>query len=722
MIRNVFFLIFLQLPVLAAAQFTLKVTVMDSTTRSALAGATLLQKGTNNGAFSDQEGKIILNFKNPGEYLLALSFTGYKSLEMKVNVPQTDTSVIVYLAVDKNLLEEIVVTSVRTHSTIENIPTKVEVLGLEEVTEENGIKPGSIMSLLSDVAGIQMQQVSASSGNTYARIQGLNGRYTQILRDGLPLFGGMSGELSIMQIPPLDLKQIEIIKGCGSTLYGADAIGGIINLVSKNPSEKQDLSLTLNHSSLSESNMNFYASKRYKRFGYTLFAGETVQKHRDVNKDGLSDVPDVNSFVVHPKVFYYLSPRSTLSLNYSATADKRTGGETACFSNPGNDSLYHIVNSSSRHSADIRWYYEFSENSNLTAKFSNSFLNEKIDTRHYSFNAQQDLYYSELSYFKSTRSSDWVAGINLNGDIFRNKEDGLPAIQDYSHSTAGFFIQNTWKLSEKFSAESGFREDHHSVYGNFHLPRLSLKYKFNEQFTGRINTGLGYKIPVSLSYLEPETELKNFVKTYLKPERSRSVNADINFRMHYTSDLSIIFNQAFFYTDIRHPVVDSSETDNRTVLINADRSLSTGGLQTYMRLNYSNLEFYLGYVFTVVMQNYDSLHRTPYTTPKHQFSTTCFYDLSNELAVGIESTYLAGQLDQDYRKTKDYLLLAAMIRYSFRNFDFVLNGENLLDFRQNRYEQIYDGTVSDPVFHKFWAPIDGRVINLSVKWKFSNSR
>jgi len=128
----------------------------------------------------------------------------------------------------------VVVSTTRSNDRIENATTKVEVLGLEEMNEESTIKPGNIASILGDVSGVQIQQSSATSGNANVRIQGLDGRYTQIIRDGMPLYGGYSGGFGILSIPPLDLRQIELIKGSSSTLYGGGAIGGLINLVSKN--------------------------------------------------------------------------------------------------------------------------------------------------------------------------------------------------------------------------------------------------------------------------------------------------------------------------------------------------------------------------------------------------------------------------------------------------------------------------------------------------------
>src|ERR1700744_913759 len=121
---------------------------------------------------------------------------------------------------------------------------KVEVIGSEDMREENTIKPANIASILGDVSGVQIQQSSAVSGNTNVRIQGLNGQYTQILRDGMPLYDGFSGGFGILQIPPLDLKQVELIKGSASTLYGGGAIAGLINLISKRPTEEQEAIFT----------------------------------------------------------------------------------------------------------------------------------------------------------------------------------------------------------------------------------------------------------------------------------------------------------------------------------------------------------------------------------------------------------------------------------------------------------------------------------------------
>lgn len=313
---------------------------------------------------------------------------------------------------------------------------------------------------------------------------------------------------------------------------------------------------------------------------------------------------------------------------------------------------------------------------------------------------------------------DWVAGVNFNGDIFTNRNLTLSNVKNYNYQTLGTFIQNTWRTSEKLTVESDYRLDHLSKYGFFPLPRLSLMYKFNRQYTARINGGYGYKIPNLITYLNPETDLNIIASnTTLKPELSKGINADVNYHKVLFKKLNLTINQSFFFTNLSQPIFDSSSNNNQITLSNASKAIQTKGLQTYARIKYGDIELYLGYVYTHVVKLYDIKYPLLVVTPKHNISTTFFYEIEEAWRFGIESSLIAGQLDQNYNPVKKYFLFAAMIQYNVKKFTFVLNGENLLDFRQNKYNRIYDGSISNPSFHKLWAPIDGRVINFSVKWK-----
>lgn len=148
----------------------------------------------------------------------------------------------VYLQPQEQELEVVKISSTRSSRSIEDILTRVEFIAGEELAEKANMKPGDIRLLLSESMGIQVQITSATSANAGIRIQGLDGRYTQILKDGFPLYSGAASGLGLLQIPPLDLNQAEVIKGSASTLYGGGANAGLVSLISKTPETDGELS------------------------------------------------------------------------------------------------------------------------------------------------------------------------------------------------------------------------------------------------------------------------------------------------------------------------------------------------------------------------------------------------------------------------------------------------------------------------------------------------
>ncbi len=230
-------------------------------TGEALIGVNIILKGTLVGAVTDMEGIAILENLPEGEVEISISYLGFKDREINLQFPRdNDKTFKVILEEGQEEIEEVIITTTRSSRTIEDIPTRIEAITSEELGEKAAMNSSNIGMLLSETTGVQMQQTSLSSGNSSIRIQGLDGRYTQILKDGFPLYGGFAGGLSIMQIPPLDLKQVELIKGSNSTLYGGGAIAGLVNLITIKPQKNPDLSVMFNQTSaLGTSGNIFYA-------------------------------------------------------------------------------------------------------------------------------------------------------------------------------------------------------------------------------------------------------------------------------------------------------------------------------------------------------------------------------------------------------------------------------------------------------------------------------
>lgn len=691
------------------------VVVKDSATSEPLPGTTV---SMNNKKWrTDSLGTVQLSFIPPAT--ISFSRVGYK--EKAITLSDTIPTVLaVLLQPTEHTLAAVIVSSSRTDTRIENLPTKVEVLGSEEVDEETGIKPSNVASLLGDVAGIQTQQTSAITGNTELRIQGLPGKYTQLLRDGMPLFGEFAGGFSLLQIPPLDLKQIEIIKGASSTLYGGGAIAGMINVITKKPQLHQfEKTLLLNYSSLNEANVNLYLANRDEHVGFTFFTGNTNQQAKDVNSDGFSDVPKFNSFFIHPTLFVYPNNNNTISLGYNGVFENRKGGDMQVLDDKTEGAhQFFIENNLKRHTVDLQWENRLTNTQKFTLKAIGSLFNRDITTNINAVKGRQFSYYSEASYVFKTKSNDVVFGVNFNGERFHKKAPaGGGGLYDFNYTTVGLFAQDDWRIHPKLTVESGLRTDFHNTYGTFFLPRLSLLYKISNAFTTRLGGGFGYKVP---SIFDSEIDERDYVNIAplqnVTAEKSVGVNWDVNFHKRI-DETDITINQSFYLTQINDPLLTLYNGSQYTFQ-NAGKGILTKGIETYVRVKIDETELYLGYTLTDAIKQYDPAQPHVELSAHDKFASVLGYEFNEHFKARIEAALTGPQYLDNGRKTPSYWFTAAMLRYDFKKLAFVLNCENVLDYRQSKVEPIVYGSTSYPTFAQLWAPIDGRVINLSARIKF----
>ena len=193
------------------------------------------------GSLTDALGEAHLQLA-VGSHEVRVTRVGYAPVELVVTLStDADTTVVVELTEEAIETEGIVVMSSRTERRVEDEPLRIEVVSREEIEEKQLMTPGDISMLLNETAGLRVQPTAPSLGGASVRIQGLRGRYTQILSDGLPLYGGQAGALGPLQIPPMDLGQVEVIKGAASALYGSTALGGVVNLISRRPEDEREL-------------------------------------------------------------------------------------------------------------------------------------------------------------------------------------------------------------------------------------------------------------------------------------------------------------------------------------------------------------------------------------------------------------------------------------------------------------------------------------------------
>ena len=611
----------------AWAQNTFKAIVKDGKNKEILIGVNAVLNKTTNGASSDENGIITISNIPNGVQHITFSYLGYESETKSFSFPLSSTAPVeIFLEQDEEILEEVIISSTRGTRSIQNIPTRVEFISSEELGEKGSMKPGDIRMLLNESTGIITQQTSATSGNAAIRIQGLDGRYTQILKDGFPVFAGAASGLGLLQTPPLDLKQVEIIKGSTSTLYGGGAIAGLINLISKTPEEKRDLSLHLNGTSGKGLDVSGFYGQRFNKVGTTIFASYNRNWAYDPSDTGFTAIPQFDRYVFNPKLFLYLTEHTQISIGLNAMFEDRLGGDIEYIKGKGDDThSYFEKNKTQRHSTQLTFGHRFNEKDRLDFKNSVTYFKRNIGVPSYSFEGVQVSTFSELSYTHTNQKTEWVAGLNLWTDKFDEKKltDFQP--RDYNQTILGTFVQNNWEATEWLNLETGLRTDYVPDYGTAILPRVSAHFKITDKFSSRLGGGFGYKAPTIFTEDSERLQYQHVLpvdKDKNKLERSYGLNIDFNYATSFCDgNITFSINQLFFYTYLDNPLLLQSTTDGLYRLNNITGHTDSKGGETNVKIGYKDFHLYLGYTFTDTGTKENGIRQENILTPKHRLNS-----------------------------------------------------------------------------------------------------
>jgi outer membrane receptor for ferrienterochelin and colicins len=712
---------------IAYSQNTFKAVVKDGKTNEVLIGTTAILSGTDKGAVADTSGLLTIPGIADGKQIILFRYIGYETRTDTITFPLTQSEPLLILLNpqgkgDGEELDEIIVTTMRTSRTIDNTPTRVEVISGEELDEKVNMKPGDIRMMLAESTGIQTQQTSATSGNSSIRIQGLDGKYTQIIRDGFPLYSGFSGGLGLLQIAPLDLKQVEVIKGSSSTLYGGGAIAGLVNLVSKTPSNKRQLSFMLNGTSALGLDVSGFYSEKFKKMGATVYAAYNHGTAYDPSDIDLTAIPKFNRFTLNPRVFFYLSDKTTLTTGINATIENRIGGDLHFIE--GDASAQHSYfeqNKTGRYSTQLTLDHRINNKETLVIKNSVSYYDRTINLPGYTFAGSQLSTYSEATYAHNNEKSDWVAGLNLLTDNFAEDKNSAVPLRSYNYTTLGGFVQNTWNATKKLTIESGLRGDYHNEYGFFVLPRLSALVKINDHFSTRLGGGLGYKAPTVFTEDAERIQFRNVLPINVantKAERSYGANYDFNYRTGLFNDqVTFSINQLFFYTRIESPIVLTALTNGNLQYQQPAGHLDTRGMETNLKLTYADLKLFIGYTLADVMTHNRGSEITYPLVSKHRLNNVLVYEIEDKFKIGAEAYYFSPQRLNDGTTGKGYWTTGLMAEKIWERFSIFINFENFTDTRQTKFGPIYTGSITNPTFKDIYAPLDGFVVNGGIKFK-----
>ena len=705
------------------SQNSFRAIIKDGETKEVLFGANAIINGTTNGASSNQSGFLEITNISNGTQTIIFSFIGYEEKTETYQFPFTPSEpveILLYLSEDEHL-EEVIISSTRSSRTIANTPTRVEAISGEELEEKGNMKPGDIRMLLNESTGIQTQQTSATSYNSSIRIQGLDGKYTQILRDGFPLYSGFSGGLSLMQIAPLDLKQVEVIKGASSTLYGGGAIAGLVNLISKKPKEERELSLMLNGTSALGLDASAFYAQKFEKIGTTIFASYNLGTPYDPSDVGFTAIPKFSRVSVNPKLFVYFNDKTTLSVGFQTTIEERIGGDIIYIEDGGSsEHSYFEKNNTNRVSSQVGIDHTVNERSTFSFKNSISYYDRSIEIPDFKFSGDQISSFSEVNYSHKNKKSEWIIGLNLWTDQFNQDELNFSEAVDYQYTTFGAFVQNTWNLTEKLTLETGLRGDYQNEYGFFMLPRVSGLLKVNPKLSLRLGGGLGYKTPTVFTEDAERIQFRNVLPidvSSTEAEESIGGNFDINYKTELSENLFFSLNTLLFFTQVKDPLILTPTGADSYEFLQPNGYLDTKGLETNIKLSYKDFKLFVGYTLADVQEHYNGSSTTFPLVAKHRLNNVLMYEVEEKLKMGLEAYYFSPQELNDSTNGRDYWLFGFMVEKIWERFSLFINFENFGATRQTKFDTIHTGTLTNPTFRDIYAPVDGFVVNGGIKIK-----
>jgi outer membrane receptor for ferrienterochelin and colicins len=653
-----------------------------------------------------------------GSYPLEVTQEGYQPASRTV-VVRGDAAFIVRLRAmeeeeehDAGELEAVVVTATRSEQRIEDAPVRVEVLAREEVEEKMMMTPGDVAMMLNETSGLRVQTTSPSLGGAGVRVQGLRGRYTQILSDGLPLYGGQSGALGLLQIPPMDLGQVEVIKGAASALYGASALGGVVNLVSRRPAG--DRELLLNASTLGGADGVLWLSGGLGGgWGYTFLGGAHAQKRADVDQDRWADVPSYSRGVVRPRLFWDGGEGRSLFVTVGGTAEDRNGGGEL----PAGFHRAEELKTRRRDAGLVgRWLTKGGTLLNLRAsgmvqRHDHRFGDVRERDRH-------DTWFAEVSAARTVAAHTLVAGAAWQQEAYRGFD--VPRF-DYTFTIPGLFAQDDWRVAEWLALTASGRVDRHSEYGTFFSPRLSALLRPAEGWSVRASAGAGYYAPTPFT---EETEAIGLSELAglddVRAERARGASLDVGRTFGDVELNATVFGSVI---DDALQAVPLAQLGGPLVwLVNVPGQTRTWGTEALFRYHAEPWHVTATHTWTRATEPDPSTggRRQVPVTPRHQAGIVVMWEAEDRGRVGVEFYYTGVQSldDNPYRSTsKPYLVVGLLLERRIGPARAFVNAENLLDARQTRWDPLPLPERSPELrwTTDAWAPLEGRSVNAGIR-------
>ncbi|MDB2366371.1 TonB-dependent receptor [Flavobacteriaceae bacterium] len=583
-----------------------------------LNGASLRIKGTNLGTITNEKGYFLIKFSKKKNNQLIISYTGHKSKQIEIDPKESDIGKIILELYES--LDEIVISG--TLKPVSKLKSPVAV----EVYSQSFFKANpspSIFESLESINGIRPQLNCNVCNTGDIHINGQEGSYTMVLIDGLPIVSGLSTVYGLSGIPQSLIERVEIVKGPASTLYGSEAIGGVINLITKLPENSSKLSIDSFVSDWGEINtdIGYKYSLSKKTTGLLGINYFNFSNPIDNNNDGFTDLTIQDRISIFNKFTY----GDKLSFATRFVYEDRWGGQLKWEPKyRGGDTVYGENIYTTRFEAFGN--YRFNKNLSFQFSYNNHTHNSAYGTT--IFNANQTIGFGQLIWNKSIKNNDLLFGLAYrytyyDDDTTATFNEILNSNQEDIYHMPGLFIQDEIKINESNTLLLGIRFDHNSLHGNIFTPRINYKLSnYDQTSILRLSFGTGYR--VAQVFTEDHAALTGardvIFLNDLEPEKSWNTNLNYVKKVYLKEGAIIDFDISIFKTQFSNKIIPDYDTNPNKIIYDnlKGRSISQGVSLNINSLLENGIRFNLGATYIDSYIKEDGVKTVPYLTEKFQ--------------------------------------------------------------------------------------------------------
>ncbi|MDX1674738.1 MAG: TonB-dependent receptor [Longimicrobiales bacterium] len=533
-----------------------------------------------------------------GAAVIRVTFLGYATAQSSAEVGSGETVRIDFELEPRAMeLDPVVVTGTMRETRVSASPVKVDVVSGRYLQRSAA---SSLAESIRYVNGLYEQVDCAVCYTNSIRINGMDGPYTAVLIDGMPIMGALASVYGLNGIDPSLIEQLEILKGPQSTLYGTEALGGVVNVITKDPRFAPRWSLDASRTSLGEATVRFAATADGDGAS-GLLSGAVLHGDRfvDENGDGFSDLPLTTRVSLFGKGELRREGRPVGGLTVKAYREERFGGVASWTRDDvGSSRVYGEFIRTSRVELMGRWRLPV-EGVRLDASYAYHDQESYYGDQRYL--ADQQIGFGRLVWSGGAGAHQWLTGLTLRARAY---DDDTPATATAERRLIpGLFVEDEWRATDRWTVLGGVRADHHGDHGLILSPRLSAKWQPLEATTLRANAGTGFRV-VNL-FTEDHAALTGarrvVIEEALAPERSVSLSLNVN-QVIEMGPNPMMIDLDLFHTRFGNRIRPDYETDpNLIVYRNLDGHSVSRGVS--LSLNQNFLRIPLRYTAGITFQD-----------------------------------------------------------------------------------------------------------------------